>query len=106
MYYKIGQQIITILNIFNMIVQHTINIFKYHPPCVLFNFAPPIIPLIYVPVHDLNSNASLKLDTYFSHSCYGYTWNRQIACTMNKKSAKLASNLQYPSPLNTYNILL
>ena len=30
---KIGQQMITIMNIFIIIVQHTIKIFKYHPPC-------------------------------------------------------------------------
>ena len=30
---KIGQPIITIMNRFNIIVQHTIKIFKYHTPC-------------------------------------------------------------------------
>ena len=74
-------------------MQHTIKICKYHPPldkCVLFTFAPPIIPLIYVPVHDLNSNASLNLDDSLSLSfLYGCTWNSKIACTINKKSAKL-----------------
>ena len=58
---------ITIMNMFNINVQHTMKIFKYHRPCrrpcVIFTFAPPIIPLIYVPGHDINSNASLNLDT-------------------------------------------
>ena len=44
---------ITIMNMFNIFVQHTIKICKY---------APPIIPLMYLPGHDLNSNASLDLD--------------------------------------------
>ena len=33
MQFKIGQQMITIMNMFNIIMQHTIKIFKYHPPC-------------------------------------------------------------------------
>ena len=33
---------------------------------VLFTFTPPIIPLIYVPGHDLNSNISLNLDASLS----------------------------------------
>ena len=47
-------------------------------------FAPPMIPLIYVPGHDLNSNASLNLDASLSlsHSCYGCNWNSKIACTI------------------------
>ena len=36
--------------------------------CVFFTFAPPVIPLIYVPGHDLNSNASLNLDASLSLS--------------------------------------
>ena len=72
MQFKIGQQTITIMNMFNIFVQHTIKICKYQPPCVdkcvLFTFASPIIPLIYVPGHDLNSNASLNLDASLSHS--------------------------------------
>ena len=51
---------ITIMNMFNIFVQHTIKICKYHPP--------PIIPLIYVPGHDLNSKASLNLDAFLSHT--------------------------------------
>ena len=74
---------ITIKNMFNIIVPHTIKICKYHPPCVdkcvLFTFSPPIIPLIYVLGHDLNSNVSLNLDATLSHSCYGCTWNSKIA---------------------------
>ena len=62
---------ITIMNMFNIIVQHTIKIFKYYPPCrQIFTFAPPIIPLIYVPGHDLNSNASLNLDASLSLSSH------------------------------------
>ena len=60
---------ITIMNMFNKIVQHTIkyiNILFHVNNCVLFSFAPPIIPLIYVSGHDLNSNASLNLDTSLS----------------------------------------
>ena len=38
-----------------------LNIFLHVDKCVLFIFAPPIIPLIYVPGHDLNSNASLNM---------------------------------------------
>ena len=34
--------------------------------CVFFTFAPPIIPLIYVPGHDLNSNVSVNLDASLS----------------------------------------
>ena len=33
MQFKIGQQMITITTMFNIIVQHTIKIFKYPPPC-------------------------------------------------------------------------
>ena len=65
---------ITIMNMFNIIVQHTIKIFKYHnlhvDKCVLFTFAPPIIPLSYVPGHDLNSNVSLNLDASPSISVF------------------------------------
>ena len=71
MQFKIGQQTITIMNMFNIFVQHTIKICKYHPSCVykcvLFTFASPIIPVIYVPGHDLNSNDSLNLDASLSH---------------------------------------
>ena len=48
MQFKIGQPIITIMNMYNIIVQHT------------------IIPLIYVPGHDLTSDASLSLDVSLS----------------------------------------
>ena len=60
---------ITIMNMFNIFVQHTIKICKYHlhvDKCVLFTFAPPIIPLIHVPGHDLNSNVSRNLDASLS----------------------------------------
>ena len=69
MLFKIGQPMITIMNIFNIIVKHTIKIFKYHPPCrqmCPLHFAPPIIPLIYVHGHNLNSNVSLNLDASLS----------------------------------------
>ena len=33
MQFKIGHQMITIMNMFNIIVQHTIEIFEYHHPC-------------------------------------------------------------------------
>ena len=65
---------ITIMNMFNKIVQHTIkylNILNVDN-CVLFTFAPPIIPLIYMPGHDLNSNASLNLDTSLSFLIWMY----------------------------------
>ena len=39
-----------------------VNIILHVDKCVLFTFAPPIIPVIYVPGHDLNSNAFLNLD--------------------------------------------
>ena len=56
-----------VMNNFNIIVQHTIKLFKldnilHVDKCVLFTFAPPIIPLIYVPGHYINSNVSLNLD--------------------------------------------
>ena len=71
-----------------------------------FTFAPPIIPLIYVPGHDLNSNVSLNLDASLFHSLNGCTGNSKIACTINKNSAKLMSNSQYPSSPHTYNNLI
>ena len=46
--FKIGQMIITIMNVVNIFVQH---MYTNVSP---FPFAPPIIPLIYVPGHDLN----------------------------------------------------
>ena len=92
---------ITIMNMFNIFVQHTIIICKYHPPCVdkyvLFNFAPPIIPVIYVPGHDLNSNDFLNLDASLSF-LYECTWNSKIACTINKESAKLIAIHNIPLP--------
>ena len=57
--------------------------------CGLFTFAPPIIPLKYVPGHDLNLNASLNLDASLSFLLWVDTWNSKIVCTINKKSAKL-----------------
>ena len=54
---------ITIMNMFNTSVQHTIKIFKYHPPCrqmCPLTFA----PLIYAP--ELNSNVSPNLDASLS----------------------------------------
>ena len=57
---------ITIMNMFNIIVQHVIKILKYPSSRQMFTFAPPIIPLIYVSGHDLNSNASLNLDVPLS----------------------------------------
>ena len=60
---------ITIMNMFNIIVQHTLkylNIILHVDKCVLFTFAPPIILLIYVSGHDLNSNSSLNLDASLS----------------------------------------
>ena len=53
------------MNMLNIIVQHTIKVFKYHPPCrqmCPLYFTPPVIPLIYVPGYALNSNVSLNLD--------------------------------------------
>ena len=41
---------------------HYLNIILHMDKCVFFTFAPPIIPLNYVPGHDLDSNASLNLD--------------------------------------------
>ena len=60
MQFKIGQQMITTMNMFNIIVHilKYLNIILHVDKCVLFTFAPPIIPLIYVPGHDLNSNVS------------------------------------------------
>ena len=89
-------------------MQHTIKICKYHPPCVdkcvLFTFASPIIPQIYVPDHDLNANSSLNLDASLSFRLWMYLekQNYMIICTINKKSAKLASKSQDPSPPHTY----
>ena len=60
---------ITIMNMFNIIVKYTlkyVNIILHVDKCILFTFAPPIIPLIYVPGHDLNSNDSLNLDASLS----------------------------------------
>ena len=56
----------------NVIVQHTkyLNSILHVDKCVLFTFAPPIIPIIDVPGHDLSSNSSLNLDASLSHSCY------------------------------------
>ena len=109
MQFKIGHSRITIKNMFNIIVQHTITIFIYHPPCrqmCPLHFFFTNIPLMYVSGHDLNSNVSLNLDGSLSHSCYGCTWNSKISCTINKKSAKLTSISQYPSPPHTHNNLL
>ena len=76
-----------------------LNIIFHVDKCVHFTFAPPIIPLIYVPGHDLNSNASLNLDAPLSLSfLYGCTWNIKIACTINKKSAKLIAIHNIPLP--------
>ena len=66
---------ITIMNMFNVIVHHTIKFFiniLHVDKCVLFTFAPPIIPLIYVPGHDLNSSASLNLDASLSFLLWMY----------------------------------
>ena len=60
---------ITIMNIFNIIVQHKLkyfNIILHIEKRVLFSFSPPIRLLIYVPGHDLKSNASLNLDESLS----------------------------------------
>ena len=54
------------MNMFNIIMQHTIKISSSMLTNVSFTFAPPITPLIYVPGHDLNSNASLNLDASLS----------------------------------------
>ena len=62
-----------------------------------FTFAPPIIPLIYVPGHYLKSNASLNLDVSLSF-LYGCTWNSTIICTINKKYAKLIAINNIPFP--------
>ena len=74
-----------------------VNIILRVDKCVLFTFAPPIIPPIYVPGHDLNSNASLNLDASLSF-LYGCTWNSKITCTINKKSAKLIAIHNIPLP--------
>ena len=79
MQFKIGQPMITIMNMFNIIEKHTIKIFK-NLPCRQI-FPSPIIPLIYVPWHNLNSNVSLNW-TSLCHSCYGCTWNSKIACIL------------------------
>ena len=96
---------ITIMNMFNIIMQHTIKIFKYHPPCrqmCFLHFCSPnyTTNLCSWSWFKLNSNVSLNLDASLSisHSCYGCTWNCKIACTINNKSAKLTSNSQYSSP--------
>ena len=47
--------------------------------------------------YDLNSNASLNLDASLSF-LYGCTWNSKIACTINKKSAKLIAIHNIPLP--------
>ena len=69
MQFKIGQQVITIMNMFNIFVQHTITLCKYHPPCR------QVCPLHFYSTnytinlcHDLNSNAFLNLDASLSHS--------------------------------------
>ena len=74
-----------------------VNIILHVDICVLFTFAPPIIPLMYVPGHDLNSNASLKTDASLSF-LHGCTWNIKIAYTINKISAKLISIHNIPLP--------
>ena len=104
MQFKIGQQMITIMNMFNIFVQQLkyVNIILHVDKCVLFAFVPPIIPLIYLLGHDLNSNASLNLDTSLSF-LYGCTRNSKIACTINKKSAKLIAI--YISPLSHTHII-
>ena len=100
------------MNMFNKIVQHTITIFKYHPPCRQM-----------CPLHHRSINyttnlcawslfqlkyitESGRLSQSLTHSCYGCTWNSKMACTINKKSAKLTINSQYPSPPHTYSNLL
>ena len=67
MQFKIEQQMITIMNMFNIIVQTQLkylNIILHVDKCVLFTFA---LPLIY-DGHDLNSNASLNLEASLSLS--------------------------------------
>ena len=48
----------TIMNMFNIIVQHTIKIFKYHPP---YRQMCHFCSTNYTTGHDLNSNASLDM---------------------------------------------
>ena len=62
--------------------------------------SPPIIPLIYVPGLDLNSNASFNLDASLSLIPV-----IKSACTINKKSAKFIAIHNIPLP-HTHNNLL
>ena len=58
-----------IMNLFIIIVQHTIKIFKYHHPCrqmCPLHFSSPNYITNYVPSHDLSSNAPLNLDASLS----------------------------------------
>ena len=88
MQFKIGQQMIAIMNMFNIFVQHIIKICKYHPPCRQM-----------CPLHFCSTNYTTNLCawSWFKLKCfpesvhlslsflYGCTWNSKI----NKKSAKL-----------------
>ena len=93
-----------IMNMFNIIVQHTIKIFKYPPPCR------QMCPLHVCSTNYTTnlcdcSNVSLNLDASLSHSCYGCTWNSKIACTINKKPPKI--NKQFTiSPLPHTHIII
>ena len=44
----------------------------YVDKCVFFTFAPPIIPLMDEPGHDLNSNVSQNMDTSLSFMLWMY----------------------------------
>ena len=61
---------------------------------VLFTFAPPTIPLIYVPDHNLNSNSeSGHLSLIPAMNVHGIA-----KCTINNKSAKLIAIHNIPLP--------
>ena len=71
MQFKKGQQIITIMKCLIYVCSTQlkyVNSILHVDKCVLFTFAPPIISVIDVPGHDLNSNAFLNLDASLSHS--------------------------------------
>ena len=106
MQFKIGQPMITIMNIANIIVQHTITIFKYSPPCRQMcaphfcstNYTTNVYNWSVFKRQCFSESVRLSL----SHFCYGCTWNSKIARNINKKSAKLTRYSQYRSPTHTY----
>ena len=68
MEFKIRRPMITLMNIQYTIYIKYLNIILRVDKCVLVTFAHPIIPLISVPGHDLNSKEFLNQDALLTLS--------------------------------------